>query len=50
MIVIPSQIIQNINIKDLVLWTENPRDPLSPDSGSLGNVSEQRRNPGGTLA
>ena len=24
--------------------------PLFQDSGSLGNVSEQRRNPGGTLA
>lgn len=28
----PSQEIQNINIEDLVLWTENPRDPISPDS------------------
>ncbi len=27
-----SQEIQNINIEDLVLWTENPRDPISPDS------------------
>lgn len=30
--VMPSQEIQNINIEDLVLWTENPRDPISPDS------------------
>lgn len=27
-----SQEIQNIKIEDLVLWTENPRDPISPDS------------------
>lgn len=24
------QEIQNIRIKDLVLWTENPRDPIDP--------------------
>lgn len=30
--VMPSQEIQNVNIEDLVLWTENPRDPISPDS------------------
>lgn len=28
----PSQEIQHINIEDLVLWTENPRDPISPES------------------
>lgn len=27
-----SQVIQNIKIEDLVLWTENPRDPISPES------------------
>lgn len=27
-----NQEIQNIKIEDLVLWTENPRDPISPDS------------------
>lgn len=27
-----SQEIKNIKIEDLVLWTENPRDPISPDS------------------
>lgn len=27
-----SQSVQLINIKDLVLWTENPRDPLSEDA------------------
>lgn len=27
-----SQEIKTINIEDLVLWTENPRDPISPDS------------------
>lgn len=27
-----SQEIINIRIEDLVLWTENPRDPISPDS------------------
>ena len=27
-----SQEIRNIRIDELVLWTENPRDPLSPDS------------------
>lgn len=27
-----SQEIRNIRIEDLVLWTENPRDPISPDS------------------
>lgn len=27
-----SQEIINIKIEDLVLWTENPRDPISPDS------------------
>ena len=27
-----SQKIQNIRIEDLVLWTENPRDPISPNS------------------
>ncbi len=27
-----SQDIQYIKIEDLVLWTENPRDPISPDS------------------
>lgn len=27
-----NQKIQNINVEDLVLWTENPRDPISPDS------------------
>lgn len=28
----PNQEIQNIKIEDLVLWTENPRDPISSDS------------------
>ncbi len=27
-----SQEILNIKLEDLVLWTENPRDPISPDS------------------
>ena len=27
-----SQNIQNIKIEDLVLWTENPRDPIDPNS------------------
>lgn len=27
-----SQKIQELKIEDLVLWTENPRDPISPDS------------------
>lgn len=27
-----NQEIINIKIEDLVLWTENPRDPISPDS------------------
>ena len=27
-----SQEIRNIRIEDLVLWTENPRDPISPES------------------
>lgn len=27
-----SQEIRNIKLEDLVLWTENPRDPISPDS------------------
>lgn len=27
-----SQEIKSIRIEDLVLWTENPRDPISPDS------------------
>ena len=27
-----SQEIQILKLKDLVLWTENPRDPISPDS------------------
>ena len=27
-----SQDIINIKIEDLVLWTENPRDPISPNS------------------
>lgn len=27
-----SQEIRNISIEDMVLWTENPRDPISPDS------------------
>ncbi|GGH77989.1 hypothetical protein [Phaeocystidibacter marisrubri] len=26
------QSIENIAVKDLVLWTENPRDPIDPDS------------------
>ena len=26
-----NQEIINIKIEDLVLWTENPRDPISPD-------------------
>ena len=30
--VMSSQEILNISIEDLVLWTENPRDPISPDS------------------
>ena len=30
--VMNSQEIQIIKIEDLVLWTENPRDPISPDS------------------
>lgn len=29
-----SQEIQNIRIEDLVLWTENPRDPISADSSN----------------
>lgn len=27
-----NQEIRNLKIEDLVLWTENPRDPISPDS------------------
>lgn len=29
-----SQEIINLKIEDLVLWTENPRDPISPDSNN----------------
>lgn len=29
-----SQVIKNIKVSDLVLWTENPRDPIE---GNVGN-------------
>jgi len=35
-----SQKIKNLNIKDLVLWTENPRDPL-PQTASERQIAER---------
>lgn len=29
-----SQVITNIRLSDLILWTENPRDPISPESNN----------------
>ena len=39
------QEIQNIRIKDLVLWTENPRDPIDPMADDQGVVNRAISDP-----
>ena len=43
-----SQEIKYIKIKDLVLWTENPRDPISPDASDQDVVNRALLNSDGT--
>lgn len=40
-----SQKIEHINIKDLVLWTENPRDPIDPTAKDQDVVSRAINDP-----
>ncbi len=42
------QEIKNIPIKDLVLWTENPRDPISPNASDQDVVNRALLNNDGT--
>ncbi|MDE6113222.1 MAG: hypothetical protein K2G46_07450, partial [Bacteroidales bacterium] len=43
-----SQEIKNLKVEDLVLWTENPRDPISPDAKDQDVVNRALQNTDGT--
>ena len=40
-----SQKIENIKVKDLVLWTENPRDPISSSASDSDVIARAVNDP-----